>query len=230
MATSEIGVLRAQLEAQGKQLQRLQQELGILQDKDEIQRLQYAYGYFMDNRMFNEMVDLFAERGSWMEIGGRGRYLGKPHILKFLEEVLGDGRWGLLRNEVINHVQLQLLITVDPGRQRAAARARAQIQGNSPPTTPTFLLADGVYENVYVREDGRWKIQGLTVTMTYYASLQRESVSFPTAPPSTRVPPDRPSQPVVEELGRQFNPWHFKHPIGGYELPIPASSLNPHKR
>jgi hypothetical protein len=79
-----------------------------------------------------------------------------------------------------------------------------------------------------VRENGRWKIQGLTVTMTYYASLQRERVSFPTAPPSTALPPDRPSQPVVEALGRQFNPWHFNHPLTGKPLPIPASSLNPH--
>ena len=92
----------------------------------------------------------------------------------------------------------------------------------------TFLLADGIYENAYVRENGRWKIQGLTVTMTYYASLQRERVSFPTAPPSTALPPDRPSQPVVEALGRQFNPWHFNHPLTGKPLPIPASSLNPH--
>jgi hypothetical protein len=61
-----------------------------------------------------------------------------------------------------------------------------------------------------------------------YASLQRERVSFPTAPPSTALPPDRPSQPVVEALGRQFNPWHFNHPLTGKPLPIPASSLNPH--
>ncbi|MFM1884924.1 MAG: hypothetical protein RL026_81 [Pseudomonadota bacterium] len=37
---------------------------------------------------------------------------------------------------------------------------------------------------------------------------------------------DRPSQPVVEALGRQFNPWHFRRPIEGYELPVPASSLH----
>jgi hypothetical protein len=30
------------------------------------------------------------------------------------------------------------------------------VQGNSPPTMPTFLFADGIYENVYVREDDHW--------------------------------------------------------------------------
>ncbi len=221
---NEFALLREQVELQARHIQRLEQALGILQDREDIRRLQYCYGYFIDNRMFREMADLFADRGAWMEIGGRGRYEGKAHIHAFLLDVLGEGRWGLLKDEVINHVQQQLLITVDEDRRHARARARAQIQGNSPPTTPTFLIADGIYENTYVREDGRWKIQGLTVTMTYYASLQRERISFPTAPPSTQLPPDRPSQPVVEALGRQFNPWHFRHPIGGYALAIPAAS------
>jgi hypothetical protein len=61
--------------------------------------------------------------------------------------------------------------------------------------------------------------------MTYYAALMRERVSFQTAPPSTALPPDRPSQAVIEELGRQFNPWHFRHPVADYALDVPASGL-----
>ncbi|MEY4760340.1 MAG: hypothetical protein RLZZ200_196, partial [Pseudomonadota bacterium] len=180
---ADLSALRARLDAQDAELRRLRHELGVLQDKDEIQRLQYAYGFFIDNRMFREMADLFADQGAWMEIGGRGRYEGKERIHAFLLEVLGQGRWGLLKDEVINHVQQQLMITVSHDRERAWARSRAEVQGNSPPDTPTFLLADGIYENCYVRERGRWKIQGITVTMTYYAALERRAISFPTAPP-----------------------------------------------
>jgi hypothetical protein len=240
--TTEMQQLQAQLKTQGETIASLRQqldseqslahqleavrfELGILQDKDEIQRLQFCYGYFMDNRMFREMVDLFADGDAYMEIGGRGLYRGKQRIHRFLLEVLGEGRWGLARDEVINHVQEQLLITVDSGRQQAWSRARAQIQGNSPPGTPQLLLADGIYENTYLRENGQWKIRGVRVAMTFYAAVNRERVWFPTAPPSTQLPPDAPSQPVVPELGRQFNRWHFRHPVAGYELPIPASEL-----
>lgn len=183
-SAEELASIRAHMEAQDRHIERLEHQLGVLQDKDEIQTLQYCYGFFMDNRMFYEMVDLFADEGAYMEIGGRGRYLGKKRIHEFLLWVLGDGRWGLLKDEVINHVQQQLLIQVDDDRQHARARARAEIQGNSPPSTPTFLLADGVYENTYVRENGRWKIQGLTVAMTYYAALLRERVSFPRRHPA----------------------------------------------
>jgi hypothetical protein len=226
---AELAALRAHIDQQAVRIERLEYDLGILQDKDEIQRLQYCYGFFIDNRMFREMADLFSNHGAWMEIGGRGRYEGKERIHEFLLHVLGNGRWGLLKDEVINHVQQQLMITVDEDRQHARARSRAEVQVNSPPTTSTFLFADGIYENLYVREDGHWKIQGITVTMTYYASLQRERVTFPTAPPSAELPPDRSSQPIVEALGRQFNPWHFKHPLAGYALPIPASDLNPYQ-
>jgi len=212
----EVGRLR-------EELAQTRHRLALLEDRAEIERLQYAYGYFIDNRMFREMTDLFCDEGAWIEIGQRGRYHGKARIHRFLHQVLGDGRWGLLRDEVINHVQQQPIITVADDRTRAWSRARAQVQGNSPPDTPHFLLADGIYENEYVREGGRWKILGVTVTMTFYAALERARIWFPSAPPSEAFPPDAPSQPVDQRLGRQFNPWHFAHPITGEPLPVPAS-------
>lgn len=217
--------IEEELRALKAQVEELTGQLGLLQDKAEIERLQFAYGFFIDNRMFREMADLFAEQGAWIEIGGRGRYRGKERIHRFLHDVIGEGRWGLAKDEVINHVQQQLLITVDPDRQHARARARAEVQGNSPPGTPHFLLADGIYENEYVREGGQWKILGITVTMTFYTALERDKVWFPSAPPSTEMPPDAPSQPVVEALGRQFNAFHFSHPVLGYPLATPASAL-----
>jgi hypothetical protein len=219
----ELRLLKDALARQQAAIETLTSQLGLLQDQAEIERLQYAYGYFIDNRMFREMADLFADEGAWIEIGGRGRYQGKERIHKFLIEVIGEGRWGLARDEVINHVQQQLLITVDSDRQHAQARGRAEVQGNSPPRTPHFLLADGIYENEYVREDGKWKILGITVTMTFYAAIERDRVWFPSAPPSVAMPPDAPSQPVVEALGRQFNPFHFRHPVMGYALTTPVS-------
>lgn len=200
------------------------QRLGALEDCAAIERLQYQYGYFMDNRMFDEMVDLFTDDAPWMEIGQRGRYIGKLRIARFLLEVLGAGRWGLLRNEVINHVQMQPIITLAAGGQSARARLRAQIHGNSPPTTGHLLFAEGVYENEYVKENGVWKIKGLAVAMTFYATLEREKIWFPSAPPSEDFPPDLPSMAVEPGLGRQFVPWHFSHPIAGYPLKIPASA------
>ncbi|MGX7896060.1 nuclear transport factor 2 family protein [Tsuneonella sp. HG222] len=220
---AELGALRAIVQRQSEALAQASQRIALLEDKNEIERLQYAYGYFIDNRMFREMVDLFADENPWIEIGERGRYFGKERIHEFLLLVLGGGRWGLAQNEVINHVQQQLLITVDDEGMHARARARAEVQGNSPPDTPNFLFADGIYENDYVKEGGRWKIQGIRVTMTFYAALERAKIWFPTAPPSENLPPDQASVPRIEALGRQFNEFRWPHPITGLPLPIPVS-------
>jgi hypothetical protein len=221
----EIEALKSIVTQQADELARARHQIGLLEDKNEIERLQYTYGYLIDNRMFREMADLFAEQGSWIEIGGRGRYHGRENIHRFLHDVIGSGRWGMIENEVINHVQQQLLIMVDDDRTHARARARAEVQGNSPPDTPTFLFADGIYENDYIKEDGRWKILGIRVTMTFYAALERARIWFPTAPPSDAVPPDAPSEPAVEGLGRQFNPFRWPHPITGEPLPTPVSDV-----
>ncbi len=223
---AEIAALKAQVEKQQADLEKARHQIGLLEDKNAIERLQYAYGYFIDNRMFREMADLFADRGAWIEIGERGRYYGKDNIHRFLHEVLGGGRWGMAHNEVINHVQQQLLITVDDDRKHACARARAEVQGNSPPDTPIFLFADGIYENDYVKEDGHWKIEGIKVTMTFYAALERQKIWFGSAPPSEEFPPDTPSEPQNEFLGRQFNAFRWPHPITGEPLVIPASDPN----
>ncbi|MGF7172142.1 hypothetical protein FHS91_003847 [Sphingobium xanthum] len=222
----QIGALRIAFKEQAAQLAAARHQIGLLEDKNEIERLQYTYGFLIDNRMFREMADLFADEGAWIEIGERGRYMGKENIHRFLQEILGGGRWGMIENEVINHVQQQLLITVDDDRTHASARARAEVQGNSPPDTPTFLFADGIYENEYVKEDGRWKILGIKVTMTFYAALERARIWFPTAPPSVDLPPDLPSDPPVEGLGRQFNPFRWPHPITGEPLPVPVAETS----
>ncbi len=220
---AEIQILKALIHEQGQQLTAANHRIGLLEDKNAIERLQYTYGFLIDNRMFREMADLFADEGAWIEIGGRGVYQGKEAIHGFLLDVLGGGRWGLLPREIINHVQQQLLIEVDDDRLHARARARAEVQGNSPPDTPTFLFADGIYENDYIKENGLWKIHGIRVTMSYYVSLERARIWFDTAPPSEAVPPNGPATLADEGLGRPFNPFRFAHPITGEALRLPLS-------
>ncbi|WP_229490664.1 nuclear transport factor 2 family protein [Pseudoduganella namucuonensis] len=202
-----------------QRIARLEDRLGRLEDIEEIQRLQRMYGYYIDNRLWPEMAALFADEGAAMEIGRRGRYTGKEHILPFLREVLGQGRDGLARNEFINHMQLQGVVTVDHSRQRAQGRWRALIQGSPPPGGTAMLWAEGVYENTYVRENGVWKIALLWWVPTFYVSHPGyESVSFASGPQSDSLPPQAPSVPPVAALGRSFPPFHYCHPVTGEEV------------
>lgn len=211
------------VEALHRRLMALEHRVALGEDQLEIQRLQFIYGFYIDNRMWRELAELFCDDQPSMEIGRRGRYVGRERIHRFLVEVLGQGRWGLLKHEIINHMQLQPVITVDPDRAHARMRSRAVVQGNSPPGGQSMLWAEGLYENTYVREQGRWRIQSIWWVPTFYTMMPGfDSAVFETAPPSIEFPPDAPSAPSDEGLGRSFPPFHYTHPFTGREVPSPS--------
>ena len=201
----------------------LEDRLARLEDEREIARVQNIYGFYLDNRMWREIADLFTEDGE-IEIGRRGGYRGRARVHRFLEEVLGQGRWGLAREEIINHIQLQMVITVSADRRTAKMRSRALIQGNSPPGQSRMLLAEGLYENDYVRLDGRWMIQHLWWAPTFYFTVPGfETAVFESGPVSEAFAPDTPPRDKHPQLGRDFPPFHYVHPFTGEPAPIPAS-------
>lgn len=202
----------------------LEERLERMADREAIQRLQNIYGYYIDNRMWGELADLFADDGASMEIGQRGNYIGKARIFRFLRDVLGGGRWGLLKHEIINHIQLQMVLTLDDDGRSAKARCRAIVQGNSPPGSGKMLWAEGVYENEYVKEGDAWKIRRLWWVPTFYTQIDGfDKAVFQTAPASMEFPPDEPSLPSDEALGRSFPPFHYSHPLTGREVPSPSA-------
>ena len=197
--------------------------LEALEDRAAIERLQYQYGFYMDNRMVHELADLFTDDEPSIEIGRRGSYVGKERVRRFLIDVLCQGRWGLLRDEIINHIQLQPVITVAADRRTASMRSRALVQGNSPPGSGKMLLAEGIYENQYVRDAGVWKVKRIWWVPTYYFEVAGfEAAVFQSGPESAEFPPDRPSAPIAA-LGRGFAPFHYAHPFTGETIPSPST-------
>jgi hypothetical protein len=206
-----------------RQMQALEARLARAEDRQEIERLQHMYGFYIDNRMWAEMAEFFCEHAPSIEIGRRGRYVGKARVLRFLNEVLGGGRWGLLKNEIINHMQSQPVITLAEDGRSARMRSRAVVLGNSPPGGGKMLWAEGVYENEYVKEDGRWKIRHLGWVPTFYVEIPGfDSAVFQSGPASDTFPPDHPSAPQDEALGRSFLPFHYRHPFTGALVPSPS--------
>lgn len=48
----EIETLKAAVARQAEELAEARHRIGLLEDKNEIERLQYLYGFLIDNRMF----------------------------------------------------------------------------------------------------------------------------------------------------------------------------------
>lgn len=201
----------------------IENRLGLIEDREAIERIQYQYGFYLDNRMWDEVAALFSDESPSIEIGQRGNYIGKERVHRFLRDVLGGGRWGLLKDEIINHIQLQLVTTIADDRLTAKCRSRALVQGNSPPGSGKMLLSEGLYENDYVKEAGIWKIKRIWWVPTYYFEVAGfENAVFDSGPENKDFPPDHPSSPRDEALGRRFLPFHYAHPFTGEAVPAPS--------
>jgi hypothetical protein len=62
-----------QIKALETKIQALEDKLGIQQDIEEIRRLQYVYGYYMDANLNNRVLDLFSDNPAVSAGDGRRR-------------------------------------------------------------------------------------------------------------------------------------------------------------
>src|SRR5688572_28642671 len=111
---------------QAAYIRKLEARLQRLEDIETIKVLQRTYGYLLDKALWADMADLFSADGE-IEIGGRGVYKGHQRIHDFLRDVMGKGSDGLAHGQLMDHMQLQGIVTIDEGSDRALGRWRAWI-------------------------------------------------------------------------------------------------------
>ena len=69
----------------------LEEKLAAVEDVQKIEKLQRAYGFYLDNRLWDNIVDLFSDNTESVEISDSGVYLGRAGVEKFFNGVLGRG-------------------------------------------------------------------------------------------------------------------------------------------
>lgn len=205
----EIEALRAKLTA-------LSEQALQIEDIRAIKLLQRAWGYYVDQNMWSEVVDLFAEDGS-LEVARNGVYVGKERIRKYL---LLRGTEGLVHGEINEHMIVQPVITLAEDGLAAKGRWRAIIVKGNYQKEATF--GEGPYENEYVKEGGVWKFKTVHWFQTYAVNVDggwaknKDVTSGRTMPAD--YPPDRPSTFDYEPWPGVFvPPFHFKNPVTGRE-------------
>ena len=206
-----------------QRLHALEARVHCLESTAAIERLQRMYGYYLDNRMWKEVVALFTDDGE-VEIGRRGIYRGREQLRTFFFDVLGSGRSGRARNELHNHIQIQGIVTLGERADAAHGRFRAlaQFAMQMPDGSAGCGWAEGIYENEYAYRDGAWRIRVLRWTASFYGKLPPEAIAAgrPSAPVNKRFPPS--AQPTYEqnETGAFILPFHYPHPHTGELTPI----------
>jgi hypothetical protein len=226
MATDELSALR-------KQVEQLSKEVGALQDIHAIRKLQHAYGYYLDKCLYDEVVDLFADKGEVRFMGGvfKGRAgLRRLYCDRFRKSFTG-GYNGPVYGFLLDHLQMQDIVDVMPDRRSAHGRFRCFMQAGSheskkdaPRHMPSQWWEGGIYENDYVREDGVWKIQVLNYRAIYHGLFEKGWAHTPPqfVPFFTETYPKDPGGPdaLMEPKPvlwpeTDVVPFHYVHPVTG---------------
>jgi len=224
---SEIDDLKAELTA-------LQNRVGLLEDLNAIRRLHNAYGYYIDYNRPEDITKLFADDGEVIFLSGI--YRGHDSIYRlygtWFQTFFTQGQPGPVYGFLLDHFQMQDIITVAPDRKTAKGRFRAVLLGGNhetrdyhPEGLPEQFMEAGIYENDYVRQDGVWKIKRLDYQVQWQAEyelgwgrtvahLQPAAKTYPEDPngPDELLPPEqvRKTWPY-----RVDAPMHYAHPVTG---------------
>ena len=205
--TALAGAARAQdIDAQ---LKALDARITRLEDANAVEKLQKAYGYFVDKAQWTQLSKLFAKDAT-LEIGGRGVFVGQDHVLEYMHGAFGTD--GIKEGQIINHMQFQPIVDVDPDGKHAKQRMRAFVMSNGGWGIP-------LYENEYVKEDGVWKISKLHGPFTMYSGWDGgwiKGATPNTRPDSFGEPPDLPPTVVYLTYPSYYIvPYHYPNPVTG---------------
>jgi hypothetical protein len=200
----ELAELRRRVEALESRAQAAEDHLAVA-------NLQRAYGYYVDKSQWEHVADLFA-RDAVLEINGRGRFIGHDRIREYMRH-FGPPKDGLL----MNHMQLQPLVHVDPDGMHAQARVRAlMVVGQY---GDHAMWGEAIYENAYIKEDGVWKIARLKAWQVFYTPYDKgwaKEVS-PLLSEFGDFPPDEPIEPYPVFPEYFCPPYHYRNPVSGRE-------------
>lgn len=206
-------------------LEELQARIQRLEDIKQIEHLQKIYGYYSDYGEWQKIVDLFADNDASVEEADRGVYKGKEGISRYYLDLLGNGGKPQRAGWLSILFQLQGVVTVEPGGMAAKARW----YGMGMEAKPTASLHEGelrqtwingIYENEYVKEDGKWKIKRLYFNLTFRTPYEDGWLKVPVVGqngPDKNIKPDAPPTSYAPYPSGYHVPVHFKHPITGEE-------------
>jgi len=214
-----------------QRLDRTERELGRLQDIQAVRTLHFKYGYYMDKCLFSEIVDLFSDDCEIHFLGGL--FLGKAGARRLYGRASGLN--GPADGLLFEHLQVQDIVDVAGDGMSARGRFRCLMLGavhesrtDAPPSIPEQFWEGGVYENIFIKDRGTWKIKVFNYNVVWQADYDKGPAHSGAASmmvsPYTRTYPDDPRGPdrIVAPAPPRWPrstvvPFHYPHPVTGEE-------------
>ncbi len=132
----------------------------LAEDFSRIEKLQRAYGYYLDKGLWEDLAQLFTDNA--VANYPAGVFIGRQSIREHLYMNVGGhqiGDIGLGNGRLYDHMNIQPVLHIDAGGLTAHGRWRAFAMFGSRGGAATW--AEGVYEMQYAKENGVWKISKL---------------------------------------------------------------------
>jgi len=197
----------------------LERRIAELNDEDEIRNLQNAYGYYVDRKMWDDVVDLFEPDGV-LEIANVGVYRGAASVRRALER---DGPAGLRHGELNEHLQLSTLVTLSGDGTEARARGiELGMLGDTESGDAYWAVT--VFANRYVKENGIWRVREMRlfpIMKTHYDLGWAKSMLTESAPAPSFAPDAPPTARYSLQNDAVIPVFSYPHPVGGHEPSYP---------
>ncbi|MEJ0008514.1 MAG: nuclear transport factor 2 family protein [Steroidobacteraceae bacterium] len=193
------------------------------EDFSRIEKLQRAYGYYVDKGLWEDLSQLFTENA--VANYPAGVFVGHQSIREHLYMNVGGhqiGDIGLGNGRLYDHMNIQPVVHIDAGGHSAHGRWRAFAMFGSPGGDATW--AEGVYEMQYAKENGVWKISKLDYYSGFSAAY-KTGWAAPAAPAAAAsAPAPRPRRQLAHPADIERNldcegfpkaciaPFHYGNP------------------
>ena len=201
-------------------LEELEKEVQLQEDIQEIEHLQRIYGYYFDNNMWAEIVDLFSEENTEsVEIADHGLFKGKKGIRRIYWDMFAGSGKPRMSPPWMQFIVMQLggVVSVAPDGKTAKGRWETWLCEAKPYGAYNRQeWLHGYYENKYVKENGKWLFSKLYWNNTFCSPFEDGWVNLPEMGwmglPDADAPPTA-FHPYPDHVGNV--PYHYKHPITG---------------
>ena len=201
-----------------KRLNELEKKVQVLQDIDEIKRLQRTYGFYLEHWMYQELIDLFSDRPDTKLNIAVGIFLGKAGIKRYF-----SGEKARSTDPEMLHQVMQLSGVVDVAEDGLTAQGRWFGFGLVALPQSVGVLQNftaGVYTVEYIKEGGKWKIWKIMwnpeimadPTVGWIAKERRATARSRMSPPPR---PDKPRDIDTKYPSGYIPPFYYPHPITG---------------
>ena len=132
----------------------LEQRVRAMEDEKQIRDLMVEYGLHLDTLDFAAYSQLFAREGEWNgQTTGYIPVKGPANIRATMEKAFAERTYEADR---VTNVHLVTNIKIEVDGDRATGYSKYTVLSRNESDVP-YVRINGHYDDVFIREDGRWK-------------------------------------------------------------------------